>query len=370
MPLALVTDTLYLAGTPTEPTSHLGRVASLGFDGYENLHVLDTERYRVATWNNRGEMVRTVGGHGDGPHEFRVPRFAHVLADGTLVVGDIAHRSLQIFSTEGEYLRSVGLPRAAYGPVPGDRAVLAGNGLIGPDDHWMPRRSESEPIPLFSFSLANDTLESKLHYEAWGPPFEQRTWGLTPRVHVAGFPDGRVAVSDSVAYRVKIISSSGTIDNVIERPLRPLPVTGIAMEAERGRQRDRVTERDVIRGLNDITAVVGISVPAVNVRQVVEDYHTTLDDMRFALEIPVIHSINVDWGDRIWITRTDATGGPGSIDIVEADGQYVGTVRPDDLGTPDAFGPNGLLAYIQENELGAQSVLVVRTSSIAFIAER
>lgn len=112
-----------------------------------------------------------------------------------------------------------------------------------------------------------------------------------------------------------------------------------------------------------MAAVTGISLSSVDSRQVVADYQEGLGDKQFAEEIPVVRRVSVDWGSRMWITRSDAVGADGPIDLIEADGTYVGTL----LGspTPDAFGPNGLLAYITEHELGTQSVVVVRIRSIA-----
>ncbi len=112
-----------------------------------------------------------------------------------------------------------------------------------------------------------------------------------------------------------------------------------------------------------MAAVTGISLSSVDSRQVVADYQEGLGDTQFADEIPVIQKIAVDWGSRMWITRSDAVGADGPIDLIEADGRYVGTLQGSP--TPDAFGPNGLLAYITEHELGTQSVVVVRIRSIA-----
>lgn len=140
-----------------------------------------------------------------------------------------------------------------------------------------------------------------------------------PRVRLAGFSDGRVAVADSVGYRVKILSETGELENVIERPIHPL-------------------------------------------RQLIADHYKSVEGKQFSDQIPVIRSIAVDWDGRLWVTRSNEIGADGPIDIFEADGRYVGTLS--DNRTPDAFGPGGLLAYVDDHELGTQSVYVVRVSSI------
>ena len=103
-----------------------------------------------------------------------------------------------------------------------------------------------------------------------------------PRVRLAGFSDGRVAVADSVGYRVKILSETGELENVIERPIHPLPMIDLAMEAERAREKARLTERDISRGLRDLAAVAGISVSDVDTRQLIADHYKSVEDKQFS----------------------------------------------------------------------------------------
>ncbi len=50
--------------------------------------------------------------------------------------------------------------------------------------------------------------------------------------------------------------------------------------------------------------------------------------------------------------------GPGPIDIITPEGGYLGTVP--DSRLPNAFGPDGLAAYVQLDELGVPTVVVRR----------
>ena len=91
----------------------------------------------------------------------------------------------------------------------------------------------------------------------------------------------------------------------------------------------------------------------------------SIEDMTFADEIPVIDDISVDWEDRIWIERTGENGqGPGLIDILTPDGRYVGTLPLEGLRIPWAFGPDGLMAYVETDEFEVQSVRVIRLVSL------
>ena len=104
--------------------------------------------------------------------------------------------------------------------------------------------------------------------------------------------------------------------------------------------------------------MVGDRIPAATLER-------HLDEMTFAAEIPVVAGLGVDREDRIWVARTPAGGlGTALIDIVTPGGGYLGTMPADGPGIPAAFGPDGLMAYIETDELNMQSVRVARLVSL------
>ena len=48
------------------------------------------------------------------------------------------------------------------------------------------------------------------------------------------------------------------------------------------------------------------------------------------------------------------------IDVWNPAGRYVGTLRPDDPPMPDAFGPDGLAAWVELDELDVPTIVVGR----------
>ena len=75
----------------------------------------------------------------------------------------------------------------------------------------------------------------------------------------------------------------------------------------------------------------------------------------------MLWGMKVDWEDRIWVARRGPMGQEdGPTDIVTPDGNYIGTLPPEGLRTPDAFGPGGLMAYIERDEMDVPTVRVVR----------
>ena len=165
-----------------------------------------------------------------------------------------------------------------------------------------------------------------------------------PDLHLDVTSDGRLAVVDSIGYRIKLISRDGEVVGTVERPITPLAVTEAMREAQRNRYRAR-----------EVPSNVGIF----------RIERESVDRLTFAEEIPVIANIAVDWEDRIWVERTGEDGvAPGPTDIVTPDGGYVGTLPADGVRIPRAFGPNGLMAYITTDEFGVQVVRVIRLVSL------
>jgi hypothetical protein len=237
---------------------------------------------------------------------------------------------------------------------------------------------EGRPIELFSL----EDGRPRTVYEAWQlPPPEQEgeearfesggqrlqlsmraARAFEPGLFFAPLSDGRLAVVDSIGYRVKLVNVTGVVSGTLERPIAPIVVTDDIQERERERRLAEAAESGAGR-LRVLGGSGGVSIDRDAIRRMMED---RVRSMVFANEIPVITEMAVDWEDRIWVERSAADiEADGPIDILTADGRYLGTIPPDGLRIPDAFGPNGLLAYIESDELDVQHVRVARLSPTA-----
>ncbi len=371
--LTAVTEDVYTAGAlDGEDWETFGSVRSVAFDGAGNLHIMDSQADRIVVVAPDGSFVRTVGGPGEGPGEFNSPTGLIVDRDGGYVVPSM--NGLEIFGPEGEYLRSValdpfkGLLMGTDGLSAGrvvTRTVMRMNRPEEREESGIVPESEGRPIEVFPL----DGSDPEVLYAAWELP-EERDEGtlettssggpsvyqmappraFVPGLHCDVLSDGRVAVVDSIGYRVNLVGIDGTLTDVIERPIVPMVVTDEIRDTERERRRAEQEEQEA--SLNSGSS--GFSVR-----------YGSVDDMTFADEIPVIDGIAVDWDDRIWVARHDERGvGPELIDIVTPDGGYVGTLPADGLRIPAAFGPDGLLAYIETDDFDVRSVKVVRLVSL------
>jgi len=84
--------------------------------------------------------------------------------------------------------------------------------------------------------------------------------------------------------------------------------------------------------------------------------------MRFHPEVPVLAAIRTTWDGTLWIQRSAEPGveEPGPVDVLAPDGRYVGTLAPDVLRMPRAFGPGGLVAFVEPDEFDVPVITVRR----------
>ena len=82
--------------------------------------------------------------------------------------------------------------------------------------------------------------------------------------------------------------------------------------------------------------------------------------MRFYPELSVLMDLAATWNGRIWVQRRgEAPTEDGPIDVITPAGEYAGTLPPD-AAMPGAFGPEGLAAWVEEDEFGVPVVVVRR----------
>ncbi|MDE2664388.1 MAG: hypothetical protein OXI39_15480 [Gemmatimonadota bacterium] len=359
--LNAVTEEVFTVGSATgDDWDTFGSVRSVHFDANGNLHIFDGQAEHILVVGPEGSLIRTVGGQGEGPGEFENVTTAIVARDGSYTVLGFSH--IDLLAPDGEYVRRINLDPMTTGIViarmalPDGRLVAGGIMRFGEEEE-----EEEEGHPIHIFPL--DGAEAELLYTAWRPPDEEEdetsvsgsaetgmrvAWSagraFEPFVNYDLLTDGRLALIDSIGYRVKLIGLDGSVAGTIERPIAPLAVDDALMEAARDRYRESTARRNAMR----TNSPIQIDMEGV-------------EGLTFADEVPVLYGLKVDWEDRIWVKRRGPTGDDdGPTDIVTPDGDYVGTLPPEGLRTPDAFGPGGLLAYIERDELDLPTVRVVR----------
>ena len=75
----------------------------------------------------------------------------------------------------------------------------------------------------------------------------------------------------------------------------------------------------------------------------------------------MIRELAVTLDGDIWVMRRgDEPISDGPIDVIAADGRYLGSFRAGATEMPAAFGPGGLVAFIETDELDVETVVVKR----------
>lgn len=361
--MTALTEDIYTVGAYMgEDWESFGLLVDVAFDGAGNAHIVDMRADRIVVVDPDGGFVRMVGGSGEGPGELRTPSSLNVDRDGGYVVSGVG--AIDVFGPGGEHLRRFPLALAV---LPGRHArALPDGSLVATFFRFDLERSRQglpqldppgRPIEIFPIEHG----KPEVLYTAWelpeedsgrmsarsssdGGPNLSAGRAFEPGLHFDVISDGRLALVDSIGYRIKLIARDGEVVGTVERPIAPLAVT----ETMRDAQRDRYRAREV-------PSNVGIF----------RVERESVDKLTFANEVPVIANIAVDWDDRIWVERTGEDGtGPGPTDIVTPEGGYIGTLPADGVRIPSAFGPNGLMAYIEADEFGVQVVRVIRMTSL------
>ncbi|MYA44348.1 MAG: hypothetical protein F4Z31_21680 [Gemmatimonadetes bacterium] len=343
-------------------------IRSMGFDGAGNLHLLDGPGTggggRVVVVDAAGTHVRDFGRVGQGPGEFRAAVQLIVWADGRSAVEDVMHQAYHVFDPRGDFDRMV-------------REVSAGFGITTRPG-LRPQRTDAWTLigrtgrSIVHVNLSSDDVAERTLLEAWTPPGLEdqgprfgdvedvvgEVWGFEPEVLYDALPTGGVVFADSSAWAIKLADTLGAVSHILRRPLRPLPAT------EQIRRTEREIRLEARRNQEDAVPA-GQQVPPT-VQALLDRFRSVhleaIESMQFFPEVPVIAALRVTWDGNLWVQRSTEPGAsePGPIDVLTPDGRYIGTFPDGHLEMPDAFGPDGLAAFLETDEFDVPVVTVRR----------
>ena len=382
-----------------DENGHLYIVDGLGggFGAGGNIPMLGSEGMRVLVFDASGNFLHQFGTSGEGPGEFNMPAGFAVMRDGTTIVSDMGHRAYQLFDADGSFLRMVrGSDDSGASWVTGQlHADPRGGGVftgqfgnrisgISSGDGGAPPPPTSRPVTRLD--LGGEVVQTETVAEGWLPPREEADIKLPsgikiqggggvsnllkalsppsvfePRFLVGVLPDGGVVYSDSSAYALKVTQPDATeIARIIRRPLRPEPVTPRI-------EKDYLEKEEAARREGGIGAGGGfiqfrsVTSGGGNPRVANQSIPLEMPEPVFFPELSVLRGLSTTWEGRVWVQRRgDEPQSDGPIDVVTADGRYVGTFQTDAIKMPNAFGPNGMAAFIEHDELEVARVVVRR----------
>ncbi len=366
-------EEVFRVGTLTgEEWEQFGNVRTVAFDAAGRLHIFDRQGWaagRIVVVDTEGALVHSVGRKGEGPGEFQGADEMAVFPDGRVVVAELGRRSFHIFDARGDPVGTVKMGddpgSAMLEPIaaqPGaDALITVSTGGLGAfTAQWS--HESGRPAPATSRSverilLAGSEAVKDTVAVGWLPPVDSVFLGrmpngfefkrprlrtFAPRLHWGVLPDGRVAFSDSTTYTVKIAEVGAGIVRIVTRPVRPEPVTAGVI---RGEKRRRLAELE----------------EGAEPGEDLKEDRERIEELKFFTEIPVIRRLAVTLDGDIWVMRRgEEPISDGPIDVIAADGRYLGSFRAGATEIPAAFGPGGLVAFIETDELDVETVVVKR----------
>lgn len=392
-------EAAYQVGGVSAPAwAAFGDIAQVVFDEAGRLYVLDSSTKSVTIVSPDGALAGTVGGPGDGPGELAFPTGLARDRDGVLIIFDQARRSFVTYDSLGGFLRSFPLdpdivaPAGPLGIDPGGRVFATRDERVDGDGAG---EAAARELLLFSLPTGSATADpvaadpmaadpmaagpmaagptAEIAYAGWFPPTPavrdltpEETGGMRvrlppvigfhPALHAVALPDGRLAVVDSTDYRVRFVGGADPAADVV-RALSPRPVDDAVREAEKARRTRAIQEAPprLMQSNSD-----GVQSEVAN-EAILRLELARIDGMGFHDVVPTLRDLGVDADGNLWVGRSgSAPDRAGPIDVVAPDGEYVGTLAADRISMPDAFGPNGLVAFITVDDLGATRVDVGR----------
>lgn len=358
----------------------LSGVRDADFDADGNLYVLDSGSFRVLKFSPEGEFLMQFGSEGEGPGEMTTPLAMAVLPNGHIAINDLSRRSFTVFDSNGEYVDNhtyggglgsginalfphpdggvlyqgsqIQVPEGGGGisvdtdPEIADEVPVLHNRMDGSDDATF--FEAAVPKPDVRTETSGSSGETRMMIQMRSAP----VWAASLRW--SALRSGSIAVASTDGYDVQIVDGSGSAVRSLRRGFTPRVVTDRMQEEYMERR------RETLSGGGGPRVMIAGSGGGGSFQLDDSMIDQMLAGTQFASTVPVIRDLSATWDGNLWVMReTEEPGdGEGPVDLISESGEYRGTIS--DQPIPDAFGPNGLAAYIETDEEWEFEKVVVR----------
>ncbi|MBU8869904.1 MAG: 6-bladed beta-propeller [Gemmatimonadales bacterium] len=280
-----------------------GTVGSIRADANGDLYVLDSQLSETHVYSSSGEFLRTIGGEGDGPGEVRNPGDMFLSEDGNICIlqgfpGKIVELKPD-GTPAGETVYSVGEGAAGQftvlirGLADGSGMLLGGirMGATGQQTYFLDRcdRQGKRIVSLTEKVVTINFADLEMNEGA-----SDFIWQ-----RIAAGSDGRVfAAIPRNEYAISVFTSNGDLEKIIKRPY---------VSKNRDKQEKQIAHR--------IQEGIGSNYPAPPKRIIIEDTQ------------PDISQLTVMADGRLWVQTSvgDQNAPDGCwvvLDVFTADGRF------------------------------------------------
>jgi hypothetical protein len=337
---------LWRAGGEDDYETIFGVIAQVLTDGDGNIYLLDQQLSEVQVYSPEGEYVKTLSREGDGPGEVRYPRDMLFLPDGTLGIVQPMPGTIVKVHLDGAPANSIILSD----PMEGGRHALysaqSRNGHLIVCANDMSKGKKSMRRTRYLSSIDEDggeqvryleqNIERELRGFQWNEEdeyfvhFGRSALGTDGRVYAAPYRD---------SYTIQIYHPDGTLERVVEREFSP------RKRAQEDKERILSTRKVRFRGKGR----------GKEIQQELSDYD------------PCISKLHADGDDGLWVLhsrsgREQPDGIFQTYDIFDSDGHFVRQVAVACPGDPREDGffmlEDGKRAIVVRGLVDARAALV------------
>jgi len=316
-------------------------------DGY--VYICDYKASNIKKFDSSGKHVKTIGRMGQGPGEFNMP-FQITVADNRLIVWDMGNSRLCIHTTDGEFVKSVSVPRDEGRPQK-MRALPNGDVIIELEKIYYGEGDKPQDciIGLYSPDLekkkilySQQVLRNK--YMRIESMFTNIIQPFSPDVYWDISPEGKIVIAYSKEYEIDFYDSTKGKMSSFSHKYKPI----------------RVTEKDKEAFFGGMTSTTASG----SVKQGAPDH--ILKYTEFPRFKPAFKEIIVDSEGNILVRahRNNLNEEFHFMDVFEPDGKFIGNIQiTEDVSLPRRANiQDGSFWSVKTDEEGLIKVIKYRIS--------
>jgi hypothetical protein len=306
----------------------------VSFDDQGGLYVLNRQASQVVKFSADGEFEFAVGSEGGGPGEFLRPRGVAAAADGGFLVFDSGKDRFVTFGRDGTADTEI----VAEGAMP---QFLARDTFLLTHHYRYSRTGYREHLQLTDGSdtllVARTEAEVRsFRYESCGTLIGSMAPVIFAPELVWHGHKGGSAVNSEPGYVVNVYDAGGNLLRSVRRSDRARHATPSLAESW--------AEANPVR--------FGSSTGECIVRT-----DEVVEKRGYAEYMPWISDVALAPDGTLWVQRYALAPHSSYIDVFDATGAYVGTLRPD-FPFPLGFLPNGDLLLSERDDLDVERLVV------------
>jgi hypothetical protein len=333
------------------PEYQLNRVTGAIRLASGQIAVANSASQEIRFYDAAGKYLRTAGGKGGGPGEFRGLGAIQLLRGDSIFAFDIMQQRLSVFSPEGDFVRSAQLERTPDGGMPfasgalrDGSVVVRVTGSAGGGKDGLQRRSET-----FLHYSSDGKMLDRVSVQPGSERFVQtesasgaimRMSMITPlfgHTQVSSVNGERAVFGGNESYELAVYTPEGVLERLIRRQQAPRPVTDDNLESFLKTRLDAISDPGR--------------------RQTMERSYR---DIPHPSTMPFYEAALLDDGGNLWVHEFQpAPAALPTWTVFDPDGRMLGAVSMPDRFRPMQIGADFVLG-LWRDELDVQHVRMYR----------